>query len=145
MENQRQFFESGTAKAYYDFRLKALFLEYTNKVKSDAEFIEINSEVLKAFQQLDTNQFVADIRKMGVISVSSQQWVVKNLIPGMMKHLKGKSLYHAQLMDPVEVFAKVSAKNIKNRSAQEIPGFNVEQFYDMASLENYLSKHQLSA
>lgn len=145
MENQRQFFESGTAKVYYDFRLKALFLEYTNKVKSDAEFIEINSEVLKAFQQLDTNQFVADIRKMGVISVSSQQWVVKNLIPGMMKHLKGKSLYHAQLMDPVEVFAKVSAKNIKNRSAQEIPGFNVEQFYDMASLENYLSKHQLSA
>lgn len=145
MENQELFFESGTAKIYYDTRLKALFLEYVNKVKSDAEFIEINSAVLRAFQQLKTNQFVADIRKMGVISVASQQWVVKNLIPGMLKHLNGKPLFHAQLMDPVEIFAKVSAKNIKSKSAQEIPGFNVEQFYDIASLENYLSSHQMSA
>ncbi|WP_375578743.1 hypothetical protein ABWH96_17205 [Marivirga tractuosa] len=144
MENQRLFFENVTARIYYDLRLKALFLEYTNKVRSDAEFIEINSEVLKAFQQLDSNQFVADIRKMGVISVASQQWVVKNLIPGLMKHLKGKPLFHVQLMDPVEVFAKVSAKNIKNKSAQNIPGFNVEQFYDTASLENYLSTHQMT-
>ncbi|HET8859382.1 hypothetical protein [Marivirga sp.] len=145
MENQRLFYECKTARVYYYIKLKALFLEYTSKVKSDAEFIEINSEVLKAFQQLDCNQFVADIRRMGVISVASQQWIVKNLIPGLMKHLKGKPLFHAQLLDPVEVFAKVSAKNIKTKSAQEIPGFIVEQFYDTASLENYLSRHQMSA
>ena len=145
MDNQKSFFESGTAKIYYDTQHNSLFLEYINKVKSDAEFIEINSAVLKAFQELKTNQFVADIRRMGVISVASQQWVVKNLIPGLMKHLNGKPLFHAQLMDPVEIFAKVSAKNIKNKSAQEIPGFNVAQFYDVASLENYLSSHQMSA
>lgn len=129
MKNDVIFHDSATAKVYYDNRLKALFLVYLNKVKSEQEFIDINSQVLKAFQELDTNKFVADIRKMGVISVSSQKWVVDHLIMGMLKHLNGKSLFHAQLLDPVEIFAKVSAKNIKSQSAQKIPGFNVEQFF----------------
>lgn len=132
------FFESKTAKIYYDTLLDALFLEYTNKVIDDGEFIKINTAALEAFKQLNTQKFVADIRKMGVISVSSQQWIVKTLIPGLIAHLKGKPLFHAQFLDPAEIFSRISAKNIKVKSAQEIKEFNVEQFSDRVELEKYL-------
>ena len=132
------YFQNKTAKIFYSVNLDTLFLEYINKVVSDADFITINTEVINAFKKLNTQKFVADIRKMGVISVSSQQWVVKTLVPGLLAHLKGKPLYHAQFLDPSEIFSKISAKNIKNKSSQEIQGFNLEQFSDRNELEVYL-------
>jgi hypothetical protein len=132
----KEFYNSSIAKVYYDSDLDTLFLEYTNKVLNDAVFIEVNTAVLNAFLLLDTQKFVADIRKMGIIGVNSQQWVVTNLLPGMIKHLKGKTLFHAQLLDPSEVLSKVSASNIRNKSKQE--GIEVVQFSSREELENQL-------
>lgn len=134
------YFESDTALVYYDEDLDAIFLKYLGNVKDTSEFIQINTELLHAFKQLETQKFVADIRKMGIISLEAQNWVVENLIPGMSEHLEGKPLHHAQLIDPNEVFAKVSGSNIKNKVGKEEDGFAVRQFSDESELSAYLSK-----
>ena len=131
----KEYYHDTSARIFYDPELNALFLEYLGKVKNDAHFIEINQAVLDAFRELDTNKFVADIRKMGVISLNSQRWVVETLLPGMIRHLKGKKLYHAQLLDPSEIFSKVSAGNIKNKSTQVDNDFEVHQFSNEADLK----------
>lgn len=136
-----EFFKNAIARVYYDEELDSLFLEYLQKVPNDAEFIKINSEALKAFKELNTQIFVADIRKMGIISVSSQKWVAEVMLPGMFKHLAGKKLYHAQYLDPDEVFSRVSAENVKKNATQsedtsELLQFS--QFSDMSSLKEAL-------
>jgi len=134
----KEYYKDNTAKVYYDAELDTLFLEYLGKVQNDEQFIRINTAVLNAFTQLSTIKFVADIRKMGIISINSQKFVVDNLLPGMIKHLKGKRLFHAQLLDPSEVFSKVSASNIKNKSKQVADGFDVMQFTDVNEMKAYL-------
>lgn len=134
----QSFFKTDTAEVYYDDKVDTLFLKYLSKVRNTEEFIHINSELLKAFNKLDTQKFVADIRKMGIISVDSQQWVVKTLIPGMFEHLKGKQLYHAQLIDVTEVMSKVSGSNIKSQASDDNTGFKVLQFSEEDQLVGYL-------
>lgn len=136
----QDFFNHPVAKVYYDPSVDSLFLEYVGKVQNDQQFIQINTEVLKAFQKLQTQKFVADIRKMGIISLASQKWVVDNLIPGMIKHLKGKTLFHAQFLDPKEILSKVSASNIKEKSKQAVKDFELVQFSDVTELRNYLTR-----
>ena len=133
-----EFLKNTFARVYYDQELDTLFLEYTNKVPNDAQFIIVNQAVLDAFVKLKTQKFVADIRKMGIISLGSQDWVVKNLLPGMLKHLKGKKLYHAQFLDAAEILSKVSAGNIKNKSAKVAEDFEVVQFTNDKDLRDYL-------
>ncbi|MCA6075640.1 hypothetical protein [Fulvivirga sedimenti] len=135
----KEYYQDDSARIYYDRELNALFLEYTGRVKNEEHFIQINTAVLNAFRELDTHKFVADIRKMGVISLNSQRWVVDVLLPGMMDHLKGKKLYHAQLLDPSEVFSKVSAGNIRNKSTTVDTGFEVHQFSDESVLREQLA------
>lgn len=134
------YYSNTTAKIYYDPKLETLFLEYVGQVKNDAQFVEINTAVLEAFKTLKTQKFVADIRKMGIISLSSQQWVVSTLLPGMIGHLKGKKLYHAQFLDPKEILAKVSAANIKKKETEVAKDFEVRQFSDVAELHQYLKQ-----
>jgi hypothetical protein len=134
----KEYYNDKTARVYYDQELNTLFLEYTSKVLNEEQFIQINTAVLNAFKSLKTQKFVADIRKMGVISVNSQKWVLENLLPGMIKHLNGKTLYHAQLLDPAEIMSKVAAANIKNKSATVADGFTVEQFSDRNEMINRL-------
>lgn len=134
----QEFFKDKSAHVYYDAVLDTLFLVYTDKVQNDQQFITINTAVLAAFTKLNTQKFVADIRKMGIISVASQNWVVANLLPGMVKHLNGKMLYHAQVVDPSEILSKVSGNNIKGRSSQVAEGFEVVQFSDTEKLNEYL-------
>ncbi len=134
----QEFFKDKSAHVYYDAVLDTLFLVYTGKVQNDQHFITINTAVLAAFTKLKTQKFVADIRKMGIISVASQNWVVANLLPGMVKHLNGKMLYHAQVVDPSEILSKVSGNNIKGRSSQVAEGFEVVQFSDTEKLKEYL-------
>jgi uncharacterized protein YdaL len=141
----KEFYVSPVAKVYYDADLDALFLEYLSAVKNDAMFIEINTAVLDAFKKLSTQKFVADIRKMGIISLASQQWVLNTLLPGMLKHLKGKKLFHAQFLDPSEIMAKVSAANIKKKSNAVAPDFEVVQFSDTAALHQYLKNCMTAA
>lgn len=135
----QEFFKDKSAQVFYDETLDALFLVYTGKVQNDPQFITINTAVLAAFTKLNTQKFVADIRKMGIISVASQNWVVSTLLPGMVKHLNGKMLYHAQLVDPSEILSKVSANNIKGRSSQTSEGLEVLQFSNTEDLNAYLS------
>ncbi|MBL7856770.1 MAG: hypothetical protein JNM57_03700 [Cyclobacteriaceae bacterium] len=136
----KEFYKDKTARVYYDPEVDALFLEYLGKVVNDAQFIQINTAVLEAFKLLQTQKFVADIRKMGIISVASQKWVLDNLLPGMIKQLKGKTLYHAQLLDPAEILSKVSAANIKSKSKQVSEGFEIIQFHDPKELKQHLLK-----
>ena len=136
----KEYYKDSVARVYFDDTLNTLFLEYTSKVPNEELFVTINSAVLKAFTSLTTQKFVADVRKMGIISVKSQQWVVNNLLPAMIKHLNGKTLHHAQLLDPSEILSKVSAANIKSRSGQVADGFEVVQFSDEKELKNYLTK-----
>jgi hypothetical protein len=134
----KEFYKDSIAKVYHDSDLNTLFLEYTSKVPSEDFFITINTAVLNAFLSLNTQKFVADVRKMGIISVKSQQWVVNNLLPGMIKHLRGKKLYHAQLLDPSEILSKVSANNIKDKSNNVASDFEVRQFSNQNDLYSYL-------
>lgn len=134
----QEFYKNKTARVYYDHELDTLFLEYTDKVLNDEQFIQINTAVLNAFLQLQTQKFVADIRKMGIISLNSQKWVLNNLLPGMIKHLKGKTLFHAQLLDNSEVMSKIAGSNIKNKSTTVTEGFEVEQFATRDEMINRL-------
>jgi hypothetical protein len=133
-----EFYKDKTAIVYYDPELDTLFLEYTSRVLNEEQFIKINTAVLNAFLALNTQKFVADIRRMGVISVNSQKWVVENLLPRMIKHLRGKTLYHAQFLDTSEIMSKVAAANIKNKSTTVAEGFQVEQFSDREKMVNRL-------
>jgi hypothetical protein len=134
----KEYYKDASAKVYYNPELDTLFLEYLDKVQNDEHFIEINTAVLQSFRQLKTQKFVADIRKMGIIGVNSQKWVVEVLLPGMIEHLKGNILFHAQLLDPKEVMAKVSGGNIKNRSSQTLDKLEMRQFTDSVELNAFL-------
>lgn len=137
---KHDFYEDQAARVYYDKSLHTLFLEYRGKVKNDDHFVAINTAVLNAFKDLDTHKFVADIRKMGVISLSSQNWVVSVLLPAMVKHLQGKQLFHAQLLDAQEIFSKVSAGNIKSKSVSVSDSFEVFQYYNENELRQHLTE-----
>lgn len=134
----KEYFKNNFARVYYDETQDALFLEYTAKVPNDEQFIVVNQAVLDAFTKLNTQKFVADIRKMGIISLTAQSWVLKNLLPGMLKHLNGKKLFHVQFLDASEILSKVSAANIKNKSAQVATDFEVKQVSTDAELKAYL-------
>jgi hypothetical protein len=136
----KTFYTDKTATVFYDESLDCLFLRYQDKVPNDDTFVKINTTVLQAFQSLKTQNFVADIRRMGIISLASQQWVVDNLLPGMVKHLNGKMLYHAQLLDPSEILSKVSGSNIRSKSHQVANGFEVEQFSNEDDLRKSLQR-----
>ena len=138
----KEFFRDNTARVYFDPESDTLFLEYLGKVSNDEQFIKINKAVLDAFLTLNTQKFAADIRKMGIISVNSQKWVLENLLPAMIRHLKGKSLFHAQLLDPSEILSKVSGTNIKRKSHEVQEGFEVMQFSDPDELKRYLKSWQ---
>ena len=134
----KEFYKDASARVYYNSEVDTLFLEYLGKVQNDDHFIKINTAVLESFKQLKTQKFVADIRKMGIIGVNSQKWVIEILLPGMIGHLKGKTLFHAQFLDPKEVMAKVSGSNIKNKSSQTIDKLEMRQFTDAAEMNAFL-------
>ncbi|WP_333819959.1 hypothetical protein [Ohtaekwangia sp.] len=133
-----QFFENQSAKIYYDSNLGAMVLEYTNRVVNHEQFVVINTALLEAYKKQRATKFVADIRKMGVISIESQKWVVDILLPGLVKHLNGKSPVVVQLLDESEVFARIAGNNIKQKSVDIAKDFQVIQFIDRTKMEAYL-------
>jgi hypothetical protein len=135
----RIFFENQYAKIYFDKELNTVFLEYRSNVPSHKEFLLINENVITCFQKHQTQKFVADIRKMGIISLESQQWVADVLLPALLKHLQGKSLIHAQFLDEKDVMVKVSANGVKKRSVQAIENFELHQFNDWNKLRTFLT------
>ncbi|MEO1052955.1 MAG: hypothetical protein AAFX87_20135 [Bacteroidota bacterium] len=139
----RTFYEDKVAKVWYDAQLDYLCLEYISKVPNHNEFVKINQAVLDAFTTLHTQVFVADIRRMGIISLESQNWVLENLLPKMITHLKGKQLYHAQWIDDTEIMSKVSGGNIKNRAKNVSEGLQVIQIFTEPELHEYVKQSNL--
>jgi hypothetical protein len=135
------FFENKYAKVYFDKTLSSVFLEYKANVPSHKEFVDINTKVISCFQAASTQKMVADIRKMGIISIESQQWVATNLLPSLIAHLKGKPLIHAQLIDEKEVMSKISANGVKQKTAKAIDNFELHQFFNRKELEQFLLSH----
>lgn len=134
------FYNDEVAKIYYHSDLDALFLEYKAKVPNDDYFMKVNTETLNAFLSLNTNAFVADVRKMGILSVNAQKWIVEVMLQKMADHLKGKHFIHLQIIDATETLSKISAGNIRYKSRNIVNGFEVLQFGDNASLETYLKE-----
>lgn len=132
------FFENRSARIYYNASLDSLYLEYTDKVANHEQFVVINRAVLNAFEKLNTKKCAVDIRKMGVISIESQKWIVDNLIPGMIKHLAGQAPIIAQLLDEAEIFARFAANKINEKVNGDKTGLQVMQFTDRAKMEAYL-------
>jgi hypothetical protein len=140
--SEKEFFKNAYARIYHDPELDALVLQYISKVPGHEQFVEINQAVLKAFKQLNTTRFIADIRKMGIISLQSQEWVVSTLLPGLIKHLAGKPLWHAQLLDSNEIMSRVSGNNIKNKSTSTSKDIEVIQFSSEDELRKYCLEHK---
>jgi hypothetical protein len=113
-------FDNDFASITYDAAMDAIILSF-KKQAPPPEFIKINQKVLDRFRTLKTNRFYVDTRKIGVVSLEGQQWVINNLFPGMIDHLGGRKLYHVQLVNPAEVFGKVAASNIKSKAVTRSP------------------------
>jgi hypothetical protein len=64
--------------------------------------------------------------------------VAEVLLPSLIKHLKGKPLIHAQLLDQKDILVKVSANGVKQRSTKAIENFELHQFSDRDELEKFL-------
>lgn len=135
------YFENQYAKVYFNKELNTVFLEYKSKVPSHQDFIEVNKNLIGCFEVSNTQKAVADIRKMGIIGLDSQQWVAEVLLPTMIKHLKGKALIHAQLLDANEIMSKVAANGVKQKTMKSIDNFELHQFSDRVELEKFLKSH----
>lgn len=133
------YYETDRAKVYFDEDLNTLFLVYKNRVGGTERFIEINEAMLKAFRNLDTQVMVVDARHMGVISIDSQNYVKDTLLPAMQKHLDGKTFYHAQLINPSDIFSKIAANKIKNGAEENIQeNFVMKQFTEMEDIHSWI-------
>jgi hypothetical protein len=130
------FFKNKSAVIYYDPTLDALVVEYLDKITSNEQFIEINTEAKNAFEKLSTRKVVADIRRMGVISIESQNWILNNFIPAVIKHLNGEKPIFAQLINESDIFSKVAGSNVKRKSDNQ--DLNTTQFTNRKQMEAYL-------
>ena len=125
----KEFYRTDFATVYYDEDTDALWLKYLKNIPSDKHAIPVIDAMLAAFKSLQTQKFAADIRKMGIIGTEIQNLVATKLLGGMVDHLKGKKLYHAQLIDHTEIMSKITANKVK-RTVQhenmEVVQFSVE-------------------
>lgn len=112
-------FENEYAAIFYDKDLDAIILQFKKQAPA-SDFIKVNQQLLDSFKKLKTNKFLVDARNIGLVSVEGQKWVVDNLFPGMLAHLKGQKLYHVQVV-PKEVFGKVASSNIRTKAAKTQP------------------------
>jgi hypothetical protein len=134
-------FENDYASIYHDKDLDAIILQF-KKQAPPKDFIAVNQQLLDSFKKLKTNKFLVDARNIGLVSVEGQKWVVDNLFPGMLAHLKGQKLYHVQIV-PKEVFGKVASNNIKTKATNTLPDQNlvIESFDSEQQARNWLKSH----
>lgn len=116
-------FENDFASIYFDNALDAIVLKFKKQAPPN-DFINVNQKLLELFKTLNTNKFLVDARNIGIVSVEGQKWVVENLFPGMLSHLKGRKLYHVQIV-PKEVFGKVASSNIRSKASAAQPETNL--------------------
>ena len=112
-------YDNQYATVEYDAKDDVLILSYHSPPPAD-EFMKINQHLLSRFQSLSTNKFYVDSRKMGTITPENKQYIMEVLLPEMISHLKGQTLYHVQILSD-EIFTKASADNIRKESKKKMP------------------------
>lgn len=137
----KEFYKTDFVSVFYDADTDALWVKYFRNVPSDQHFVCVVDAMLNAFVSLNTQNFIADIRKMGVIGVDAQTLVVNKLLVGMVKHLNGEKLYHIQLIDSAEIMSKVAANNVKRKSMHD--GIEIVQFVDEGEAIQYIFSNRL--
>lgn len=130
-------FENQFATIEYDANVDSLNLIYKANPRYE-DFIVANEKFLEEFTKRDKFRFLVDARKMGVIGIDAQNYIIQKFIPSLMAHMKGKTLYHVQVVPQNEVFAKVAANNIKSKSEREVKGFVIRQFFIEAEAKEWL-------
>lgn len=123
----------------YDEDLEAISLVFKKQVPG-SDFIHLNQKLLEIFKTLSTNRFYVDARNIGIVAVEGQKWVIENLFKGMLDHLKGEKLYHAQLMPNTDIFGKAASSNIRvqSKSNYKKEDFIMESFMDEEEAKNWL-------
>lgn len=123
----------------YDKELDAISLVFKKQVPG-SDFIHLNQKLLEIFKTLSTNRFYVDARNIGIVAVEGQKWVIENLFKGMLDHLEGKKLYHAQLMPNTDIFGKAASSNIRvqSKSNYNKDDFIMESFIDEAEAKKWL-------
>jgi hypothetical protein len=132
----KEFYSADFVRVFHDEDINALCVKYFQRVPSDKHFIPVVNAMLEGFKQLNTQKFMADIRKMGVLGIDSQSLIITKPLPGMISHLQGRKLYHVQLIDPGEIMAKVTANNVKHKSKNE--SVEIVQFIDERKAMSYM-------
>jgi len=110
-------FENEFAEILHDEELNILSLVYKKQVQKD-DFIFINQKFLEIFRTLNIYKIYINALKIKVVPVEGQHWVINNMIPGMIEHVNGKMLYHAQVLN-TDSFVKFAAQNIRNKSQNQ--------------------------
>ena len=127
------------ALIYFDNELDTLFLAYKGPVNDHDDFVKINYAVLTAFKKYTTQKFAVDVRDLELLDLKSQNWVRDVLFTGMIEHLNGKGLYHAQLIDESKILSKLAATNVKIKASDLEEGINVEQFSSETEMRKKLA------
>lgn len=139
MKNIQLLEEFDNASIFYDNDLETLFLSYKGPVKDHDDFVKINYAVLSAFKKYNTQKFAVDVRDLELLDLKSQNWIRDVLFTGMIEHLNGRGLYHAQLIDEDKILSKLAATNIKIKAADLEDGINIEQFSSETAMREKLA------
>ncbi|HEY9047887.1 MAG TPA: hypothetical protein VIN08_18395 [Ohtaekwangia sp.] len=125
------------ARIRYNPLFDALFLEYTHRVTSHDQFVEINTAASVEFSKLNTAKFVADIRKMGAVEPASEQWFFDYHLERLQKHLGGKTLIYIQLDNPSDILPAHPGKRVRDKPI-EISGVLMLRFVKKSEMSDYL-------
>ncbi|MCC5919513.1 MAG: hypothetical protein LAT68_04800 [Cyclobacteriaceae bacterium] len=115
-------------------------LKYFQKVPSHEMFLTVNEAIIDAYRERPTQILIADIRDMGILKVASQKWISNTLLPTLINILSGKTLYHAQLLNPNEIMSKVSANNVKRFEESLKSNFVMIQYDSEKELEKGITE-----
>lgn len=107
-------FENEIVDIIYDEELRILSLVYKEKPKGD-HFIAVNQKFIEVFKTLDCNKILINAIVIKVVGVENQNWVAHTMIPELLKHIKGKTLFHAQILNS-DAFVQFAARNIEKKS-----------------------------
>jgi lipopolysaccharide biosynthesis glycosyltransferase len=117
-------------------------LQYFKKVPDHETFLAVNEAIIDGYKKKPTQILVADVRNMGILSVDAQKWVSNTLIPTLIELLNGKTLYHAQFLNPNEVLSRLSANNVKRFSEALTSNFVLMQFGTQEELDQGIAEYR---
>lgn len=117
-------FENEFIEIIYDEELKVLSFVYKVQPQSD-KFMELNQKFLDEFKTLDCNKILINAIEIKLVSVENQNWVANTMIPEMLKHINGRKLYHAQILNS-DAFVQFAAHNIQKKSMKKDEGSPME-------------------